>query len=370
MKDQFVLAPGSYLLNHSVGRPLADAEANFSRRFFSPWQDSGREPWGDWLGIIDDFRNALASLFNSRAELFCPQVNLSAALTKIVMSHPRLQAENCVVLMSESDFPSMGFAMQKALAPGAEIRFIAAERDLSDPQTWQDALAADIDLVFISHAYSNTGQQAPVADILDAARKNNTLTIVDVAQSAGVLALDLTRQTPDFMIGSSVKWLCGGPGAAYLWVSPERLDECSPRDVGWFSHRNPFEFDIHRFAYHDSALRFWGGTPSVAPYAIAAHSIAFFAGLGVDKVREHNLKMGDMIIDGLGEYLVSPKQPQRRSGTLILHFGERQAAVVSALSEAGISIDERAYGIRVSPHVYNDEADIGNFIAVVNKVVC
>ena len=273
-RNDFMLAPGSYLLNHSVGRPLKTAEWSFKQQFFAPWQDSGLEPWGDWLGIIEGFTQALSRLFNAPASEFCPQVNLSSALTKLVMSVERLQQKQTVVLMSEIDFPSMGFALRLALPSGCELRFIPAGCDITDASVWDSYLKADVDMVFVSHAYSNTGQLAPIQQVVETARQRGSLSLIDIAQSAGVVPLDLAALQADFMIGSSVKWLCGGPGAAYLWVNSQHLADCQPKDVGWFSHENPFEFDIHDFRYHQSALKFWGGTPSVAPFAIAVATSA------------------------------------------------------------------------------------------------
>lgn len=368
-KNDFSLTTGCYLLNHSVGRGLKSSQDDFNQHFFAPWQGSNKEPWQQWLASLERFTGALSQLFNSPVENFCPQVNLSSGLTKIVMSHPRLQKAHCKVLMAESDFPSMGFAMQKALPDDATIDFIKSDQDLSDPHVWQRYLSTDYDLVFISHAYSNTGQQAPLESIVSFAKQHNVLTLIDVAQSAGVLALDLNTLQPDFMIGSSVKWLCGGSGAAYLWVNPTQLSQCQPQDVGWFSHQTPFEFDIHHFDYHKTALRFWGGTPSIAPYVIAGHSIDYFARLGVDKVRAHNSALLDKLSDEFTPFLISPSEPHKRSGTAILNFAKQQEAVLKALKAADISVDARAYGVRVSPHIYNDLADIKHFITVVNSAL-
>lgn len=368
-KQDFMLAPGSYLLNHSVGRPLKTAEAAFRQQFFAPWQDSAVEPWGDWLGIIERFTKGLSKMFNAPASEFCPQVNLSSALTKLVMSIASLQRDGAVILMSEIDFPSMGFALRKALPKNCELRFIPKEQDITDANVWNAHLTTDIDMVFVSHAYSNTGQLSPVHDIVSTAKSRGVLTLIDIAQSAAVVPMDLGALQADFMIGSSVKWLCGGPGAAYLWVNRRHIADCQPKDVGWFSHENPFEFDIHDFRYHSSALKFWGGTPSVAPYAIAAHSIDYFCQLGSDKLRQHNQHLIELVANELDSELVSPREQDKRSGTMILNFGQRQPQVLSTLKSANISVDVRSQGIRVSPHIYNDEADILRLLELVRTAV-
>lgn len=361
MKNAFLLPPTPYLLSHSVGRPLRTLAQHVEAHLFAPWGQGEVEPWQAWLGEINAFNAQLSRLFNAPAHLFCPQVNLSSGLTKLAMAHPRLQNTPCRILMSEHDFPSMGFALKKAL-PHAQIEYIPTTKNVTEITTWQSYINEQIGLVFVSHVYSNTGQQAPVAQICALARQFDCLSLVDVAQSAGIIELDLQQVQPDFMLGSSVKWLCGGAGAAYLWVSEQQLSLCEPKDVGWFSHENPFEFNIHHFAYHKSALRFWGGTPSVAPYVMAGHSIEFINDLGVKVIRDHNLILQDKIHHALEPFVVSPKAHHQRSGTVILHFGADHQAVLSALNTAKIAVDSRAYGIRVSPHIYNNEQDINQLI--------
>ncbi|WP_293750241.1 aminotransferase class V-fold PLP-dependent enzyme [uncultured Paraglaciecola sp.] len=366
-KNDFLLANSNYLLNHSVGRPLKTAEDAFKESFFAPWQHSGKEPWGSWLDIISNFQLALSVLFNAPAEQFCPQVNLSSSLTKIVMSLASLNKEDVVILMSEIDFPSMGFALQKALPKSAKIRFIDKSLDITNANVWLEHLNKEVDLVFISNAYSNTGQLAPVHEVISQAKELGVISVLDIAQSAGVIPLNLQDVSPDFMLGSSVKWLCGGPGAAYLWVNPNIVEQCQPKDVGWFSHENPFEFDIHNFSYNQSAMKFWGGTPSITPFALASHSIHYFASLGASYVRAHNQKMIDLIVDEFDAEVISPIQRETRSGTVILNFKDKQKVIMDALGVANISVDARHLGMRVSAHIYNDADDIQQFIDVVKQ---
>jgi selenocysteine lyase/cysteine desulfurase len=358
---------GCYLLNHSVGRPLKSAQSAFNDGFFSPWQNLSCEPWQQWLQSIEVFQSELGLLFNHAPENFCPQVNLSSALSKLVMSHPRLTKPSAKLLMCEQDFPSMGFALRHAL-PECEISFIPKELDITCFDVWNSHLSQDVDLVFISQVYSNSGQQTPVKSIVAMAKQQGILSLIDVAQSAGLIHLDLTETTPDFMIGSSVKWLCSGPGAAYLWVHPKHIADCEPKDVGWFSHDNPFEFDIHHFRYHQTALRFWGGTPSVAPFILAAHSIHYMNQIPNGVARRHNLRLLAMLHNAFGEQLVSPKEEHKCSGTGIMQFGDAQDAVVKALQQENVAVDVRRLGIRVSPHIYNDQSDVEHLIEVINKV--
>ena len=366
-KDDFILTNSNYLLNHSVGRPLTTSENDFAERFYEPWKKSNDEPWEKWLETINDFTLSLAKIFNAKKSEFCPQVNLSSGLSKILMSLKQVQKKKSVVLVSEIDFPGMGFALKKSLPEDCEIRFIPANEDITNSSIWDAYMTEDIDLVFVSHAYSNTGQLSPISDVISMARSRDIISILDIAQSAGIVPIDLTALKPDFMLGSSVKWLCGGPGAAYLWVNTERLSSCEPKDVGWFSHENPFEFDIHNFRYHDSALKFWGGTPVVAPFVIATNSINYFTKIGIKKIRKHNQALIAKTANEIDLEFVSPRDEAIRGGTMILDFGSNQLKVLNHLQDNNIGVDLRSHGIRISPHIYNDEQDIDQLISVIKS---
>ena len=366
-KDDFILTNSNYLLNHSVGRPLKTSENDFAERFYEPWKKSNGEPWEKWLETINDFTLSLAKIFNAKQSEFCPQVNLSSGLTKILMSLKQVQKKKSVVLVSEIDFPGMGFALKKSLPEDCEIRFIPANEDITNSSIWDAYMTEDIDLVFVSHAYSNTGQLSPISDVISMARSRDIISILDIAQSAGIVPIDLTALKPDFMLGSSVKWLCGGPGAAYLWVNTERLSSCEPKDVGWFSHENPFEFDIHNFRYHDSALKFWGGTPVVAPFVIATNSINYFTKIGIKNIRKHNQALIAKTANEIDLEFVSPRDEAIRGGTMILDFGSNQQKVLNHLQDNNIGVDLRSHGIRISPHIYNDEQDIDQLISVIKS---
>jgi len=354
-KMRFVAAEGIYLLNHSVGRPPVGTGAVWEQGFLHPWETGGEEVWTRWIEAIEDFRSAVAGLLDGASADVCPQVNLSSALTKI-LSALSLPAGKRTLLYTEQDFPSIGFVLQQAQKQGYELRAIPDEYDTLDPQTWKDQLSGDVGLVMVTHVHSNTSRQVPVAEICATARDRNIISVVDVAQSVGVVPISIKAWRADFVIGSCVKWLCGGPGAAFLWVDPGTQPACEPTDVGWFSHENPFEFDIHSFRYAQDALRFWGGTPSVQPYVIATNSIRLLLEIGIEKIRAHNVALTNRLIEAVDEkVLVTPAIAEQRGGTVVLSFPDtRQASVYDRLKKAAVKFDVRPTGIRLSPHIYNE----------------
>jgi len=357
-EDQFIPHDGIYLLNHSVGRPPRTARQAVDEGFFEPWEQGDAEVWPSWLARVDDFRRTLATLLNGRQPEFCPQTNLSSALTKLIHALPK-QSGRETILLHERDFPSMGFVLQQAERLGYRTRMIAADSDPQDLGEWERHLGDDVGIALITHVHSNTSALLPVADITARARQRGIVSVVDVAQSVGVVPIDLGEWEADFVLGSCVKWLCGGPGAGFLWANPGIIPQCEPIDVGWFSHAEPFEFDIRDFRYAEDALRFWGGTPSVMPYVLATHSIGVLCEIGIEQIREHNQAMVQKVVEQLQPASVlTPRDPARRGGTLVVQFGDSQRAAIEKLQAANVRFDGRATGLRLSPHIYNKEEEM------------
>lgn len=346
-----------YLLSHSVGRMPLSAKQAMHDSFFAHWESDGNDIWDHWLNAVDDFRKSLSSLFNANSNAFCPQTNISSGLVKVIQSLPKSDNRN-VILMCESDFPSAGFVLQQAQTMGYTLKVLPANADVQNIDTWDQALTDDVYCVFITHVQYETSKRSPVQEICELARSRNSLSIVDIAQSAGVVPIDFTSWNSDVVVGSCIKWLCGGPGAGYLWINEDLLEQLEPFDVGWFSHRNPFEFDINNFEYANDSARFWGGTPSVSPYVVAANSIKMINQFGVSKVQEHNQKLINMLSASIDpDAINSPYEDEPRGGTLVVNPKNR-SAIEKSLDEIGVQYDARALGLRFSPHIYNTKEEI------------
>lgn len=364
--DQFSIPGGTYLLSHSVGcMPAATAQV-IQSSYLDIWSQSA-DPWSLWLAEVGRFNQSIARLLNASPSQVCSQVNLSSALTKIIHGLPRSSTRN-TLLVSELDFPSLGFVFEQARRVGFEVKYVSADEDHQDLETWNKALTPDVFLTLVTHVQSNTGVKLAVDHITAKAKERDIITVVDVAQSAGVIPIDVQSWSADFVIGGCVKWLCGGPGASYLWADEASLARCQPLDVGWFSHAEPFEFDIHHFDYASDANRFLGGTPSVLPFVVARHSIDLMLSIGIDVIAQHNHQLLDEFGSSLTHgQLVSPQARDLRSGTAIVNF-EDNGAVLTALKKQGVHTDQRAQGLRFSPHIYNTSDDMQSLAALLHSI--
>ena len=353
MKSRFcVPAEGPYLLAHSAGCQPVGLEARLVEDYVRPWREQPARIWDAWLGSIAEFRAAVADLLGGKADDWCPQPSISGAVSRF-LSGIVFPAGRNVVLVSAEAFPSVGFALAGLERLG--LRFEVVRGAPGRLESWARLDDRDVAAVVLTHVHSNSGRITPVAEVAARARANGVVSVVDVAQSAGILPLDVTAWPVDAVAGTSLKWLCGGAGGCFLWVSPERVMEVEPVERGWFSHLDPFEMDIEHFLFAPDARRFWGGTPVIAPYVSALEGLRVVREIGVETIREHNIRLQRGFLDALGRSGVAAPVPGERGGTLCLELGQ---AVEAALVAAGVQCDRRGKILRLSFGIWNDDADI------------
>ena len=349
LRDLFeVPGPGPYLLSHSVGCLPRAARARLESDLIGPWATEGSDGWGSWLAAIEAFRGAVARLIGGEVAEICPQPSVSAALGNILSGLKREPGRN-VLLASAHAFASIGFAMRQLGALGFRLELIPEDRDPVDPQVWAAALGPHVAAIVPMHVHSNSGLVSPMAEIAALARAAGAVSVVDACQAVGIIPVAPREWGVDALIGSSVKWLCGGPGAGFLWVRRELIGEFEPVNAGWFSHENPFEFDIRDFRYANDARRFWGGTPAPAPCTFAASGIETVLGIGQDAILTANRAP----IATAGEAAETAFDMTGRGGTLCL-TGEDPEAAEAALRGLGCRLDRRGRILRLSFNVWND----------------
>lgn len=359
-------ADGRYFLSHSIGLAPRNVEAHAAAGFLDPWMKGDGAAWDRWLAALDRFAAGLAPLIGAAAAEICPQTNLSSAFTKILYSLPE-RARRRKIVLTEDDFPTMGFVAAQARRVGYELLFLPGGARLADIDAWTPAFNDDVQLVLATHVFSNSAVRAPIAEIAARAHARGVFSVLDIAQSAGVIPIDLKAIRPDFAVGTSLKYLCGGPGAAFLWTGAETAARAAPLDVGWFSHERPFEFDIRDFRYAPGAARFLGGTPSIAPFAVARAGAEAIARFGVEAIEAHVQRLLGRLIDAVpATALLSHGRAGARGAHAILAVADADAAS-AALEAARIRCDRRMGGLRFSFHLYNDDSDVEALVAALAR---
>lgn len=366
IRDRFYLPPDAvYLKSHSVGCQPRAAEALLRDTMLAPWRETG-EAWPHWLDAIDDWRTALARLIDVEARDLCPATNISAGLSRYISALGQA-TDRRTILLAPSAFPTIGYVAGGLAAAGWTTRYLPDDADVRDAANWSAALDNDVALVVAMHVSSNSGALTDVAAVSAVAKAAGARCVADCAQSVGVVPVTPTAWGVDAVLGTSVKWLCGGPGAGWLWVAPHDRTALMPVERGWWSHENPFEMDIADFRYAPDARRWWGGTPDVAPFVLSSAGIAEIAAIGVDRIGAHNRALQAMLREGLEPATSGWRWPAGAiGGTLCIDTGTDQPRVAAALDAHAIRADFRGSVLRLSFHAYSSVADAERTVAALS----
>jgi kynureninase len=271
------------------------------------------------------------------------------------------------------NFPSVMYVYEAQRELGARIETVPSEDGITIPL---ERLLAAIDeqtlLVPVSHVLFKSAFVQDLAAITRRAHAVGALVVADLYQSAGTLPVDVSGWGVDFATGGSVKWLCGGPGAGYLYVAPWLHERLRPRLTGWMAHERPFAFEPGPIAYASGAARFLHGSPAIPALYAARAGYAAVARAGVAAIRRQSVRQVALLLELALERGLRPRVPRRpeeRGGMVILDVPEGDR-VTRELLRREILVDFRpGAGIRISPHFYTTDDELRGVVAAIREIL-
>jgi kynureninase len=357
-----ILRDCTYLINHSLAAMPAAAEARLLE-YARMWRERGIRAWGEgWWDMPISVGTQVGRIIGAPPGATVMHQNVTVA-EMIVLSCFRQPGTRNRVVYEEANFPSVRYLYQAQ----PELEVVAVEDDAAIV----DAIDERTLLVPISHVLFKNAEIQNVEPIIRRAHEVGAYVVLDCYQSAGVVPFDVTQLDVDFATGGSVKWLCGGPGAGWLYVRPDLAERLEPTFVGWQGHARPFAFEPE-LEYASGATRFLTGTPNVPALYAATAGYDVIEEAGVESIRERSLALTQLLIDLLdaaGFEIGSPREPSRRGGTILVRTPD-DAAVHRELGEREIICDFRpGAGIRLGPHFYNTEDELRRTAEQLTEIV-
>ena len=274
----------TYLVSHSLG--AMPRSAVDSVQAFAELDDAGRaRVVGGLVEMGRAVGDMLAPIIGAPPGSISMHQNASVAQA-IIGSCFRYDGPRRKIVMSTLEFPTNIYVFGGFRRCGAEVVLVEAEDGIrTDLQQLLDAIDEHTLLVPLSLVLFRSSFIQDARAVIEKALVGAHV-ILDVYQAAGVIPIDLTGLAADFAVGGSVKWLCGGPGAGFLYVRPDLGRTLEPAFIGWAAHADPFSFEAAEIRYADPPERFQSGTPNVPALYSARAGYEIVAGIGVDAIRQ------------------------------------------------------------------------------------
>lgn len=342
----------SYFLYHSIGTfPGKEAAVNAALADFTArWCASDDGQWPDAMARRGDFIAAWTRLIGAPEGSLTLAESVTAALYTLMRGLPQARLSGGTVLVAQDCFPSLHFLLAElGRRMGFTLHTVAPTGGRAYV-TDDDMVAAwgpDVRLALLTWVTSTASHRCDLDRLIDHGRRMGSLVGVDVTQGVGIRPY---AARADFTVGSSLKWLCGVPGAGVLQVMPELLADCSPEFRGWWSQANPFSWALDGFSFAPDARRFDNGTPNVLPAIASKPGLDFVLSTGVEALADHNRRLTGLLLDGardLGLRIVSPADAAARGGSVMIDLP--QPGLVDSLRGQGIYADQRGTTLRLSP---------------------
>ena len=348
-----------YFLYHSIGmypgkeQEMADATAEFAE----VWSAANDKQWGYVLLKRQDFIDYWRRIINAPKGSTTTCESVTDGMHKLIRSLPEGSLRGKRVLVSGDCFPSIHFLLA-GLAP--RMGFTLDTVPLSKGKSWVEAedfmahWGRDVGLTLLTWVTSTASARVNLAPLVAHGREMGSMIGVDITQAAGLIPFDAMNPKVDFILSTSLKWICGTPGAGMLYVDKALALDLTPEGRGWFAQNNPFSWDFDKFVYAPDIRRFDGGTPGSVAAILSLPALRWHADQNHAEMAAWNRKLVDKIIsraDALDLPLHSPRDADKRGGSVMLRFPNKAeaAAIVGALGVEGLSVDFRGQLLRLSP---------------------
>src|SRR5437764_7751197 len=299
-REEFpTLASGIHLLSHSLG-PVPRAARGSMLAYYDAWeQHTSEDAWASsWWEMSANVGDRIAKILGGDPGSVQIQPNASIALSTVASCFDFNESERNKIVTSALDFPSMQYIWDAQTRVGAIVETVHSDNGITtDTESVLHAIDDTTALVALSHVSFRSSYRVEVEAIVERAHKHGASVLLDVYQSAGAIELKAREWEVDFLIGGTIKWLCGGPACGYLYVHPDLQKEIQPRLTGWVAHDTPFDFAQPPMRYHDSVRRFAQGTPSIPALYSILPGLQIIDEVGVKMIRRESERRTEWMID-------------------------------------------------------------------------
>jgi kynureninase len=367
-----ILGHTVYMISHSLGAMPARAAVRV-QEFTDTWATRGIRAWEEgWWDMPITVGNLVGAIIGAGEGEVVMQQNVSICQSVVASCFDWSGRRNKLVT-DGLNFPSNDYIYHGLSRQGARVAAVESPDGFTLPvELILDAIDEETQLVSVSHVAFRSSYVQDLAAIVERAHAVGAMVIADLYQSAGTVPVDVRALDLDFATGGSVKWLCGGPGAGYLYVRRDLWSRLEPAATGWMAHEQPFAFAGGPIRYAGSAFRFLNGTPNVPALYAARSGYEIVNEIGVPAIRAKSQRQTARLLalaDEHGLRVNTCRDPEKRGGVVTFDV-PNGLEVTRELGLREILVDFRpAAGIRVAPHFYTSDEELERTVTEMRRIL-
>jgi kynureninase len=372
-RDEFpILETSTYLISNSLGAMPRQVYGRL-HDYADAWAIRGVRAWEEgWWDMAVNVGDKIGELIGAGPGEISLHQNVTLTQAIISSCFDFSVPRNKIVLV-DLEFPSIIYFYMEQRRRGARIEIVKSDDGIHAPlEKILEAIDDTTLLVPISLVLFRSASIVDARAIVERAHKVGAHVILDCFQAAGTLPIDVRGLNVDFAVGGCLKWLCGGPGVAYLYARPDLRDTLAPMITGWSAHQRPFDFEVGPVKLRTDGFRFLNGTPHIPALYACQPGLEILKKVGVEKIREKSKRQTQRLMDGAaarGWRVNSPRDVSMRGGTISVDC-PHASAVKSELIARNILVDYRpGAGVRLSPHFYNRDEEIDFALAQMEEIL-
>ena len=367
-----ILERTNYMISNSLGampRGVYDA----LHAYADTWATRGVRAWEErWWLLALEVGNELGALMNAPENSVSTHQNVTTCQA-VVASCFDFSGKRNKVVYSDLNFPSVMYFWQAQRQYGARVHMVKTDDGIHVPtERLVDTIDEQTLLVPVSHVIFRSAYINDARAIIEKAHKVGAHVVLDTFQSLGTVPVDVTALNVDFACGGVLKWLCGGPGVAYLYVRPDLGKKLEPKLTGWFAHQDSMAFQTGPIQYTDPPFRFMNGTTHIPALEACRPGLKIIREAGVANIREKSQRQTARLVelaDQHGWRINTPRDSETRGGTVSIDMPDSQQVCRELLARE-ILVDWRPKaGVRFSPHFYNTDEEVELAIAAVEAIL-
>jgi kynureninase len=367
-----ILGHTTYMISNSLGA-MPRRVYDQMRAYADSWAERGVRAWEEgWWEMAVGVGDKIAPLIGARAGEISLHQNVT--LTQAVISSCfDFRGPRNKVVMVDLEFPSIQYFYHEQRRHGARVEVVPTPDHI---RIDLDKLLAAIDettlLVPVSQVLFRSSFIVDARAIIERAHRVGAHVILDAFQAAGTIPLGVRSLGVDFAVGGVLKWLCGGPGVAYLYVREDLRAKLRPSLTGWMAHRRPFAFETGAIDARDDSIRYMNGTPHIPALFACQPGLDILNEVGIQAIREKSVRLTARLVEGAksrGWRVNTPENAAERAGTVSVECPHAYE-VCRELLARDILVDYRPKaGVRISPHFYNREEECVFTLAQMEEIL-